>query len=204
MTDAPIILAVDAARVLGWSYGRAGEPPISGAIECAKAGQHRAATFSGAGQWITRFVKAHPVDLLVIEAPFHASLQTNQQTADVLLGLPAVLEFMAYQFGVRRMERVNQSSVKKHFVAKGNGDQKAPIRRKCIALGWVTQDEADADKGFNRTDALAVWSYAEHQIAPKIAQPVDQLFAASMKRKRLAAEKAAEATRQPCLREETF
>lgn len=190
MDAAPRILALDAARVMGFAHGPAGSHPSSGVVVCAKAGEPRAAIFSGAGRWVTRFAKEHPVDILVIEAPFHASLQINQKTADVLLGLPAILEFMAWQLGITRHERVNQSSVKKWFVNAGKGDQKAPIRQKCLALGWVTPDEAEADKGFNRTDALAVWSYAEMKFAPKFSQPVDDLFVAAQARRREAAQRA--------------
>lgn len=182
MDGAPRILAVDAARVLGWGYGPAGEAPTSGVVVCAKPDAGRAAIFSGAGRWLTRFLKEQPVDRLVIEAPFHARLQINQKTADVLLGLPAVLEFMAYQLGVTDHTRVNQASVKKYFVGCGKGDQKAPIRRKCLALGWVTVEEAEADKGHNRTDALAVWAWSEMKFAPKRAQPVDPLFLAAKAR----------------------
>jgi hypothetical protein len=180
--NAPLILTVDAARVLGFAYGVAGGRPSSGVVTCAKADSSRGAVFSGAGRWVTAFLSSNPVDILAVEAPFHASIQINQKTADILLGLPAVIEFMAYQLGVYRHERINQSSVKKHFVGFGKGDQKAPIRRKCLALGWITPEEAEADTGFNRTDALALWSYAETRFAPKLSQPVDDLFVMAQRR----------------------
>ncbi len=192
MSDAPRILAIDAARLLGFAYGPAGLPPISGSIECAKSDASRGAVFSGAGRWLTKFITAHPVDLLVIEAPLPGSFvqgQTNQRTAEILLGLPAVLEFMAFQLGVFQHHRVNQASVKKHFAGHGKGDQKAAIRRKCMALGWVKP--TDEDLSSDRTDALAVWSFAEMKFAPKLTQPVDPLFIAAERRKREAESLAA-------------
>jgi hypothetical protein len=199
MTDTPRILATDVARHLGWAYGVAGRPPRSGSIECAKADASRGAVFSGAGRWLTRFIQENPVDILVIEAPLPGSFvqgQTNQRTAEILLGMPAVIEFMAYQLGVYRHERVNQSSVKKHFVGVGKGDQKAAIRKKCLALGWVSPD--DEDLSTDRTDALAVWSYAEMRFAPKLTQPVDGLFVAAERRKR-EAERLAERYADPVI-----
>jgi hypothetical protein len=185
---APRILAIDAARRLGYAYGAAGGKPSSGSIECASEGASRGAIFSGAGRWITGFISANPVDVLAIEAPLPGSFvqgHTNISTATILLGMPAVLEFMAYQLKVYRHVRVNQASVKKHFV-KGQGDQKPAILAKCRALGWIGKD--DADQSFDRSDALAVWSYVECDVAPGYTQPVDDLFIASERRKREAEE----------------
>lgn len=187
--NAPRILAIDAARRLGWAYGAAGQRPSSGSIECAKSGSSRGAIFSGAGRWITAFIGSHPVDILVIEAPLPGSFvqgQTNIETATILMGIPAVLEFMAFQLGVFEHVRANQASVKKHFAGNGRGDQKAAIRQKCLALGWVTP--GDDDLSSDRTDALAVWSYAEVKFAPKQTQPVDALFVAAQRRQREAEE----------------
>lgn len=185
----PRILAIDAARRLGYAYGAAGTKPISGSIECAQEGASRGAIFSGAGRWITKFIAQNPVDVLAIEAPLPGSFvqgQTNISTATILLGLPAVLEFMAFQLKVYRHIRINQASVKKHFVGQGKGDQKAAIMAKCRALGWIEKD--DVDQSFDRSDALAVWSYVEADVAPRFTQPVDDLFIASERRKREAEE----------------
>lgn len=182
---APHILAIDGARRLGWAYGAAGSRPQSGSIECASSGSSRGAVFSGAGRWITSFISTHPVDVLAIEAPLPGSFmqgQTNASTATILVGIPAVLEFMAFQLKVYQQVRVNQASVKKWFVGAGKGDQKAAIMAKCRALGWIGRD--DEDQSFDRSDALAVWSYVESTAAPKFSQPVDDLFLASERRKR--------------------
>lgn len=182
---APHILAIDGARRLGWAYGAAGERPQSGSIECARDGASRGAIFSGAGRWITSFISTHPTDILAIEAPLPGSFmqgQTNAKTATILVGIPAVLEFMAFQLKVYEHIRVNQASVKKWFAGSGKGDQKAAILAKCRTLGWIGRD--DEDQSFDRSDALAVWSYVESTAAPRHSQPVDDLFLASERRKR--------------------
>ncbi len=189
---APRILAIDGARRLGWAYGPAGGTPRSGSFECSQKGSSRGAVFSGAGRWMTGFLTENTVDVLAIEAPLpgsHIDGKTNADTTKILFGLPAVLEFMAYQFKVYRQMRVNQSSVKKWFVGVGKGDQKPAILAKCRTLGWIGRE--DEDQSFDRSDALAVWSYVEANEAPRYAQQTDDLFLASERRKREAEQTAA-------------
>ena len=103
----------------------------------------------------------------------------------ILNGLPAVIEFMAYQLGVYDHRRIAVSSVRSHFIGKGNlpGEKAKPlVFAKCQALGWIGKD--DADQSFDRSDALAIWSYAEVAFAPKHAQPVDDLFVRAQARGR--------------------
>lgn len=194
MSSAPHILAIDAATQLGWAYGQAGKPPRSGSFRCAAPDSSRGAVFSGAGQWITAFISQNPVDILSIEAPLpgsHVQDKTNIKTATILMGLPAVLEFMAYQLKVYQHERVLLSSVRKHFIGKGNlpGEKAKPlVWRKCLAMGWISAD--DEDLSHDRTDACAVWSYTEAQFAAHVTQPVDDLFVKSAMRKREAEARA--------------
>lgn len=191
---APRILAFDAATDLGWAYGMAGQPPRSGAVRCAGSEASRGAVFSGAGRWITRFLELNRADILAIEAPLpgsHVAGKTNIKTATILQGIPAVLEFMAYELKLYRQERVLLSSVRKHFIGKGNlpGERAKPlVRRKCIALGWISVDDP---MSYDRSDALAVWSYAESVFAPKFTQPVDDLFVKAAVRQREAEARAA-------------
>ncbi|QPC87095.1 hypothetical protein GA830_10345 [Mesorhizobium sp. NBSH29] len=140
------------------------------------------------------------MDILVIEAPLpgsHVQGKTTIQTATILMGLPAVIEFMAYQLKVYEQHRVLLSSVRKHFIGKGGlqGDVAKPlVWRKCLALGWIQPD--DTDLSHDRSDAIAVWSYAEAEFAPKLAQPVDDLFVKAAQRARVAAAKVESTTPQ--------
>lgn len=172
---APRILAIDAASRMGWAYGPAGLAPRSGSFDCAKKGASRGAVFSGAGRWITKFLQSDDVDLLVIESPMIAGGPMPKATSEILQGLPAVLEFMAFQLGVYQHRRVAVNSVRKHFLGSGRAeDSKLKTFQKCCALGWI--DKEDDDQSFDRSDALAIWSYAETEFAPRLAQPVDGLF----------------------------
>lgn len=198
-STAPRILALDVATNVGWAYGEAGQPPRSGSFRCATPDSSRGAVFSGAGRWTTKFLTANPVDILAIEAPLpgsHVEGKTTIKTATILMGLPAVIEFMAYQLKVYDQHRVGLSSVRKHFIGKGGikGEVAKPlVWRKCVALGWISAE--DDDLSHDRSDALAVWSYAEKEHAPKLTQPVDDLFVKAAQRTREAAEKAAAAAR---------
>lgn len=179
------ILAIDSAKRLGWAYGPIGHRPISGSIDCAKAGASRGAVFFGAGRWIVDFLSEHPADILAIEAPMTGQgAKTSARTAALLGGLPGVLEANAYAFRVYDQYRPYQNSIRSHFIGRGNlpsAQAKAEVFAKCVALGWIKRD--DDDQSFDRSDALAIWSYAEREIAPKLAQPVDGLFLAAQARR---------------------
>lgn len=208
MTDLPKILGIDAATHLGYGFGRPGDKPLSGSFRCAGAEASHAAVFAGAGRWLTRFIQEHRPDVIYIEAPLpgsHVQGQTNIKTATILQGIPAVLEFMAFNLQVFDLHRAVLSSVRKHFIGKGNlkGEvAKKLVWQKCAALGWISRD--DEDTSFDRTDALAVWSYACHQVAPKFAQPVDDLFVKAEQRRRETDERAAAAAAKPSLFMEKF
>jgi hypothetical protein len=62
------------------------------------------------------------------------------------------------------------------------GEGKSLVYQRCLALGWIDAAEL---QDFDRSDALALWSFAEHALAPKLATPVDDL--SIMARRRAAA-----------------
>jgi hypothetical protein len=177
--SAPTILAFDAATRVGWAYGLAGGRPISGSFACAGEGASRGAVFAGANRWLVDFLPDHPADILCIEAPIPGGQMqnTNLQTSTILFGLPAVIEAMCYEFAVYRQERVARSSVLKHFIGKGSGIKSDEAKRQCMAIararGWVLRE--DEDQSFDRSDALATWSYAEFSFT-KFSSPHLGLF----------------------------
>lgn len=162
---APAILAFDAASRAGWAYGLAGTSPVSGSFSCAKPGASRGAIFAGMNRWLVEFLPDHPADILCIEAPIPGGQMqnTNLQTGTLLFGLPAIIEAMCYEFAIYQQERVVRSSVLKHFIGKGSGIKSDEAKRQCMSVararGWVLKD--DEDQSFDRSDALATWSYAE-------------------------------------------
>lgn len=197
---APKILFIDAATYFGFAVGRAGDPsrgvpPRSGSGYFAKAaGASRGAVFWGSMKFIAGMIQEEEPDEIVIEAPLAASLvqgNTNVNTTEVLMGIPAAIEGMAYGLGYYRVSVVRVASIRKHFIGKNKKGEiaKPEVWRKCLEMGWISAD--DEDLSYDRTDALAGWSYAETLLAPQLAFPVDQLFVNAEKRKREAAERLA-------------
>jgi hypothetical protein len=175
-STAPRILALDIATRCGWAYGQAGETPISGSHRFAKPGASRGAVFAGANRFFVEFLPDHPADILVSESPMMGG-KNNTGTSEVLIGLPAVIEGMCYEFAVYKQERVARSTVLKHFVGYGSLASEVGKQRcmeVCRARGWIGND--DDDQSFDRSDALAVWSFAEFTFAPKLSKPFFGLF----------------------------
>lgn len=209
-SDAPTILFLDVATKFGWAYGMAGDPargliPSSGSGWFAKGpGASRGAIFGGAMRAITDFISIERPDFIVMEAPLAASLvqgKTNVSTTEILMGLPAAIEGMAYILGCYNVSLVRVASIRKHFIGKNKKGEiaKPEVWRKCLDMGWISA--TDEDLTYDRTDALAGWSYAETLLAPQLAFPVDQLFVNAEKRKREAAERIAR-EQQPLLLED--
>lgn len=185
--SAPRILTIDAASRFGWSFGSAGAPPISGSETFARSRTpSHGAIFWGAMKWTAAAIKRWQPDLIVIEAPLPGSFvqgKSNISTARILTGLPACIEGMAHGLGTYDVSTANISSIRSHFIGKGNlksAVAKPLVMEKCRSLGWISFD--DEDQTFDRSDALAIWSYAEAKIAPKLSQPVDDLFLSSRRR----------------------
>jgi len=181
MADAPKILFIDAATYFGWAYGPAGSAPISGSRYFAKgSGASRGAIFAGAMRFIAEMIQEHGTDIhIFIEAPLPTILvqgSTNIDTSEILMGIPAALWGMAYTMGCYNVQLCRVSAIRKHFIGKNSKGEiaKPLVMQKCIKLGWIKM--GDEDMKHDRSDALAGWSYAEHQIAPRLSQPIDDLF----------------------------
>jgi len=186
------ILHLDAATRTGFAYGPAGQKPISGSFRCAAPDASQGAVFAGAMRWITTFHASHPIDVLGIEASAAGSNvagKTTLRTSEILNGLPACFIGMAFLLGIYEAKRVAVSSIRAHFIGAGNlkGEIAKPrVLEKCRALGWI--DKGDQDQSFDRSDALAGWSYCEWFYAAKQSQPVNDLFVAAQRRQREAEE----------------
>ncbi|GAA2887891.1 hypothetical protein GGQ99_004759 [Aminobacter niigataensis] len=198
----PRILAIDAAAHFGWAYGPIGQIPRSGAQYFAKsgAGASYANIMLGAMRWTTEFLTAYPADYVVVEraVPDTGGIKnsTNYETSEMKNGLIGVIVATARLLKVRNPDliigdqrgehRLWLSTVRAKFLPKKPKEDAAKpiIRQKCIDLGWISQAEALADKGFDRTDALANWYCACLLIDPRKAPPVDPLFLAAERRKR--------------------
>lgn len=214
---APRILAIDAAAHFGWAYGPIGATPKSGSQYFAKsgAGASYPNIMLGAMRWTTDFLTAYPADVVVVERAVPdtgVKNSTNYETSEMKNGLIGVIVATSRLFGVRNRDLVVKedrgehrlwlSTVRSKFLPKKPKDDVAKplVRQKCIDLGWVTPEEAEADKGFDRTDALAIWYCACLLIDPKNAPPVDPLFLAAERRKR-EAEELARRYQKPAIQE---
>lgn len=187
MNDVPRILAIDCATRFGWAFGPAGEKPVSGSQYFTRDGKapkggsiSNGAKFYNAMRWAAWASKEFTPTHVFCEAPIAPNAkqgETSSVVLGVLYGLPACLEGMLYGLGIYHFEYAYPNSVRRNFIGKGNlkGEIAKPmVWRKCIALGWL--DINDDDISHDRTDALAIWSWAETKIAPRLAQPVDDLF----------------------------
>lgn len=190
----PKILALDLATRFGWAVGSAGEKPTSGSRFFTRDGRppKGGAISNGAKFWnvmrfATEIYKQHQPTHVVCEAPIAPNAksgQTSTDTFEILYGLPAVFRGMLFGLGCFDWSYAHASAVRKHFIGKGNlkGDEAKPlVFRKCVALGWINPVE-DEDLSHDRSDALAVWSWAEAKLAPRMAQPVDDLFLRAKRR----------------------
>lgn len=185
---APRILCLDLASRFGYSFGVAGQKPVSGSRYFTKDGlaPKGGSISNGAKFWNAMRFAAEVYDLykpthVVCEAPIAPNSKTGQTqttTFEILYGLPAAVRGMLFGLGCYDWQYAYASSVRKHFIGSGSkkGEEAKPIVfRKCVALGWIDPTTED-DLSHDRSDALAIWSWAEAHLAPKLAQPVDDLF----------------------------
>lgn len=217
MTDALRVTTIDAAARFGWAHGQVGETPISGVQYFAKSGPGAsyANVMLGAMRWTTDFLTRNPTDILCVERalPDSASdLQTNFKTSEMKNGLIGIIVATARLLGVRNAglmvgeepgeHRLWRSTAVSTFLPKKpkGGDAKALARQKCIDLGWITPEEARADVGYDRSDALMIWYAACVLVDPRRAPPVDPLFMAAERRRR-EAERLAERYADPVIPE---
>lgn len=188
MSDAPRILSLDLATRMGWSFGAAGERPISGSRYFTRDGLppkggsiSNGAKFWNAMRFASEVFELYQPTHVVCEAPIAPNAKSGQTSTtvfEVLYGLPAAVRGMLFGLGCYQWEYATPSTVRKHFIKNGGmkGDEAKPIVfRKCVALGWIDPTTED-DLSFDRSDALAIWSWAEAHLAPKLAQPVDDLL----------------------------
>jgi hypothetical protein len=183
----PRLLTIDCASRFGWCFGVTGEKPQSGSRHFTRDGNppkggsiSNGAKFYNAMRWAAWAAKEFQPTHVFCEAPIAPNAkqgQTSSSTMTVLYGLPACLQGVFYGLGVYSFDYAYPNSVRSHFIGKGNlpGEKAKPmVWRKCVALGWI--DIHDEDISHDRSDACAIWSWAETRIAPKLAQPVDDLF----------------------------
>lgn len=153
------ILALDLSSNLGWAYApRSAERPRSGVWELPRAAVDMMATFAAAENRINDAITVHAPSLVVIEAPLPIQAQTDTFTAELMLGLDAIVRLAVWRHEID-CQRVKVGDVRKHATGtvRHGRDVKAAIVAAVQARGWPITDH-------NAADAALLWLYARDRI----------------------------------------
>jgi hypothetical protein len=150
------ILALDLSLSTGWAYGQLGEKPNWGRWSLGRVAEG-GAVFARLEDEIDDAIRLHRPRALIYEAPLPANRQNDNTTAKLLLGLPAVVELIAYR---HRIECFWQNAIQARSKVLGKAprgksqDIKPVIMAWAKARGWDTHGQDDA------ADALLLLVYA--------------------------------------------
>jgi crossover junction endodeoxyribonuclease RuvC len=178
-----MILACDVATTTGFAWGNIGETPKWNVVNFSGK--------SGTGEVLAKFrfylmdrILVLKPEILVFESPFipvaraprFAKAGTgiaavsgpppmNALTLRRLLAMTGLVEEIAFERGIKCRE-ATVLDITRFFTGTtrhgGRANKKAATIEACRRLGWVTVSDDAAD-------ALSLWCYAEHIIAPQIA-----------------------------------
>jgi hypothetical protein len=158
------ILAIDCATTTGWAAGDSAGNPVSGAVTF---GPDRDGKYSGIMQWTHKMLKEHEPERIAIEAPFVGD-NTSFSQMELAYGMQACILAVCRYKTFLKVKQHNVNSIQSYFIPKppiakgekrpklGSDQKKMLIRRRCIELGWTTEEETSLDQ----TDACAIWAYA--------------------------------------------
>ncbi len=178
------LLAIDAASKFGWAFGETSAMPISGHGRFASPGSDHEVYFAGAFDWVHGFIKEHRPDAVVIEASIPVHGKTTNSTTELLNGIQGNLRGTIHKHRIFRTARPTPDQVRAYFTplpklkrgqkrARLDSEQKKLlVRRRCIELGFVTEDVTSLDQ----TDALAVWAWGVNHFDPENAKRFLPLF----------------------------
>lgn len=169
------ILALDIATRMGWCMGSLRGKLTFGSVQLAPEGSSDAAVGYGALQWLGRQLSAFRPRVLAFEAPLNPQMmggKTNRRTLRRLMGLPFVIETVAYGYGVYDLREVEVGDLRHYWLGKRNvpgAQAKRLVNEKMRALGHVTSD-------YDASDAIAVHRFTAAVIDPKLrVEPLKML-----------------------------
>ena len=157
----PRLLSLDIATKCGYCYGRLDERPEFGStLYGVPKGSPSGAVFAGALEWSMEIFGAENIHEAVFEEtldPRHLK-QTTKSTMLRLMGLPAVIESVAYLHHVYKFSPINAGKVRFWLLGKRvkKAEAKLLILEAVKALGYDCGDDDDA------ADAVAIWHYKRH------------------------------------------
>ncbi|WP_099863801.1 hypothetical protein [Pararhizobium haloflavum] len=161
------ILALDIASNCGWAEGEPGEEPRFGSVRLAPDGSSQAAIFGGMIQFLGSRLQAFRPRTIVFEAPELFRLRSGKatrHTIEVLFGLPAVMQGVAYRMGVHDLQEATSNDVRGFFIGKRNlkrAEAKREVVAACRRRGWDVKNDDEAD-------ALALWSFMSAVKVPEL------------------------------------
>lgn len=195
--DAPRILFFDLATQFGFAFGVPGQMPISGSRYFTQTGRKprdgvaplNARTYANVQRFMDLFMEEWEPTHVGWEAPAAAHSmagKTNAQTMELLHGIPANVAGTIYRYGVHEFVTPLVGQIRKHFLGKNPKDGKVAkklVFQRCRDIGWI-EPLNEPDITYDRTDALAGWSFAEHYYSPKLATHVDDLSVSARRREK--------------------
>jgi hypothetical protein len=169
-----MILAFDFATVTGWALGNPGEQPQSGVIRFGARGTTHGQIAAEAIAWLVELLSEMKPTQIVFEQPLPPNFtggHTTLNTAIVTMGLPFMMQGIAYKLGLFNVEAVRVSDVRTFFIGSNMKSEEAKrlTVERCQSLGFDPKDD-------NEADALALWCYQCVQIKPELAHKLTPLF----------------------------
>lgn len=182
MSPDRVIIALDLATRSGFSIGRPGETPRFGSI---RFGTESGEIISNLQTWLIDLLREHNPGLIAVESPYIPTPREpqfiksgldagklrrgpppmNVHTLRRLIGMVETVKSLAWRWGIEYDEPTT-GSIYSFFVGGrrlGRDEKKAATIKMCRLMGWNVGDDDNAG------DALALWHYSEHRIAPAIA-----------------------------------
>lgn len=157
-----MIATFDIATVTGWSFGSPGvSHPLFGEYRMAAAGASEAHVFDGFETWLDHKMTTLRPRYAFIEDVF---MPKSTFVAARLYGLRAIAKMTFHRHAVR-VRIIPTQTVQRFMTGQGRwpkGQKKAATMHACERLGWHPTTD-------NEGDALALWLFAEHEIAPRAA-----------------------------------
>ena len=164
-----MIFTVDIATCTGWAFGPPGaNPPLFGERQIAFAPASEEIIFDRFDAWFSGQLDTLRPRHIYAEDVF---MPRSLMVARRLFGLRA----LAIAAARRRDLRINfvpVQTIQRFHTGVGRwprGEKKAATIRMCQHYGWFPQTD-------NQADALAIWLFAEHAIAPHVRRTAGSLF----------------------------
>ena len=169
-----MILALDLATTSGWAIGNPGEQPQSGTIRFGQSQPTHGQIAAEAIAWFIETLTELKPTQIVFEQPLPPNFtggHTTLNTAIVTMGLPFLMQGIAYKLGLFNVEAVRVSDIRTFFIG-GNmksAEAKKLTFERCVKLGFNPHDD-------NESDALALWCYQCARVKPELAHKLTPLF----------------------------